>query len=132
MPATAYTANLIAKAIAHGSAYQGPATIYLGLATDLPSATVAGTPPDDASYARVAFDQTTKWDDDGAGTLSNNAKITWPTAAADYPEDVEAIEAFDAASAGNRLWYQPLSAPISYVAGDAPEFGIGELTLPVV
>jgi len=75
MPATTYTANLIAKAIANGSAYQGPATIYLALVTDTPSASVAGTEVTDASYARVSVD-ITAWDDDDAGTLSSNALIT--------------------------------------------------------
>lgn len=132
MPATSYTRNLIAKAIAHGTAYQGPATIYLGLATDTPSATVAGTPPDDASYARVEFTQATGWDDDDDGTLSNAAAVTWPAAAADYADDIEAIEAFDAATDGNRLWYELLDAPVAIVQDQQPQFDAGELVLPVV
>lgn len=132
MPADPYLADLIAKAMTHGAAYQGPATIYLDLSTTAPSASVNGTPPDDANHARLAFDQTTDWDDDDAGTLSSNAKLTWPTAAADFPDDIEAIEAFDADEDGNRLWYELLSAPVTVPKDASFELEAGELVLPVV
>jgi hypothetical protein len=132
MPATAYTANLIAKAAAHGSAYQGPATIYLALVTTTPSATVPGTEVDDDDYVRVALTQATDWDDDDAGTLTNNLVIDWAEAHDDFSADVEAIEAYDADTSGNRLWYQLLSAPVTYLAGDIPSLEEGALTYSVV
>lgn len=131
MPATAYTANLICDAAAHGSAYQGPATIYLALATTTPSATVAGTEVDDEDYERSEFAQS-GWTDDGAGTRTNTAVITWPEAAADFSGDVEAIEAYDAATEGNRLWYAILSAPVTYYAGEVPTFAAGALSFSIV
>ena len=131
MPATAYTANLIAKAAANGSAYQGPATIYLALVTDAPSATVAGTEVDDDDYVRAEVD-ISAWDDDDAGALSNDVAIEWPEAAADFSGDVEAVEAYTSTDGTTRLWYQILSAPVTFVAGDVPTFAAGELTFSIV
>lgn len=131
MPATAYWANLICDAAANGTSFQGPATIYLALVTTAPSATVAGTEVDDADYERATFAQS-GWTDDGAGSRTNTAIIEWVEAAADFSADVEAIEAYDAATAGNRLWYALLSAPVTYYAGEVPTFAAGALTFSIV
>lgn len=132
MPATAYWRNLINDAAVGGTAFQGPSTVYLELTTDVPTPTVAGTPPDDTAYARAEVDMSTAFTDDGAGTRTSNTAIQWPEADADYALDIEAVEAYDAATDGNRLWYEPLPAPVTFVAGDIPQFDAGELTFNVV
>ena len=129
MPATAYWANLIAKAAAHGSSFQGPATVYIALVTDTPTATVAGTEIDDTNYDRATVD-ISAWDDDGAGKLSNDVDIAWPAAADDYSADINAIDVYDVSD--NRLWYQILSAPVTFLQNDVPTFDAGELTLSIV
>jgi hypothetical protein len=131
MPATEYLANLIAKASKNGTAYQGPSTIYLALVTDIPTRTVAGTEPTDTDYDRLTFAQS-GWTDDNAGTLSNTNVLQWPAADADYPEDVEAIEAYTAASGGTRLWWAPLDQAMVVLDAQQPELLAGELIWPVV
>lgn len=129
MALTTYTANLVAKAQCHGSAYQGPATVYLALVTDTPSKTVAGTEVTLGGYARAAFNQSTGFTDDDAGGLENTADIEYPEATADYDADVVAVEAYDDASAGNRLWFIVLATPKTVVSGQTPKFLAGDLTL---
>jgi len=133
MPATDYTADLIADALAHGSAYQGPATVYLALVTTVPTATVAGTEVTLGGYARKSFAQT-GWTNDGAGGLTNTADIAWDEASADYDDDIVAIEAYDddGDPAGNRLWYIVLTTAKTIVSGQTPKFLAGDLVLTVV
>lgn len=126
MPLDVYTANLIQKAKKNGTAYQGPATVYLALVTDVPTPTVVGTEVDDATYARLSFNQTTGWTDDDAGGLVATNALTWPEATADYPEDVEAIEVYTLASGGQRLWYYLLDQPVPVLAGTSFELQAGE------
>ena len=131
MPATSYTANLIATALKNGTSYQGPATVYLALATTTPSATVAGTEVTLGDYGRVTFAQS-GWTNDGAGGLTNTADIEYPEASASYDAEVVAIEAYTAASAGTRLWYIILATSKTILTGQIPKFLAGDLTLTVV
>jgi len=132
MAFTSYTANLVAKAQCHGTAYQGPATVYLALVTTEPSKTVAGTEVAVGDYERVAFNQSTGFDDDDAGGLVTNVDVAYPEATADYVSDVVAVEAYDADTAGNRLWFIVLMTPKPIVSGMTPKFLAGDLTLELV
>jgi len=132
MPATAYTANLIAKALKNGTAYQGPAEVFLALVTTTPTKTVAGTEVTLGAYARVSFDQTTDWTDDGAGKLENTADVEYVEATADYDDDVLAVEAYTLVTGGTRLWFIILESPSAIVAGQVPKFYAGDLVLQVV
>lgn len=129
MALTSYTANLVAKAQCHGTAYQGPATVYLALVTTTPSKTVAGTEVTLGGYERVTFNQSTGFTDDDAGGLENTADIAYAEATADYDDDVVAVEAYDADTAGNRLWFIVLSTAKTVVSGQTPKFLAGDLTL---
>lgn len=131
MPATAYTANLIATALANGSAYQGPATVYLALVTTMPTATVAGTEVTLGSYVRKSFAQS-GWTNDGAGGLTNTADIAFVEATADYDDDVVAVEAYTLVSAGTRLWWIELPTAKTIVNGQTAKFLAGDLELSVV
>ena len=131
MPATAYTANLIATALKNGAAYQGPATVYLALATTVPSATVAGVEVTLGDYARATFAQS-GWTNDGAGSLTNTADIDYPLVTENYDDDVVAMEAYTAASDGTRLWWIELTTPKIIFVGQTPKFLAGDLTLTVV
>jgi hypothetical protein len=129
MPATAYLANLIASALAHGSPFQGPAHVNLALVISEPTPTVAGTEVTLGGYVRVAYAQS-DWANDAAGNLTNTSLIAYPAATADYDAEVLAVEAYD--DAGNRLWYQDLSTPQVILAGMTPEWLPGDLVLEVV
>jgi len=131
MPATDYTADLIASALANGASYQGPATVYLALTTTVPTATVAGTEVTLGSYARKTFAQT-GWTNDDAGGLTNTADIEFIEATADYDGPVLAVEAYTAASAGTRLWYIELTTAKTITSGNTAKFLAGDLVLTVV
>jgi len=133
MPATSYTANLIATALKNGTSYQGPATVYLALVTTTPTKTVAGTEQTlgVGNYARKSF-AASGWTNDGAGGLTNTADIEYPEASASYDAEVVAIEAYTAASAGTRLWYIILATSKTILTGQIPKFLAGDLTLTVV
>ena len=133
MPASTYTANLMAKAFAHGTAYQGPTTVYLALVTTEPSAGTGGTEVTAAEYARFEFNQTTLWDDDDAGTLTSNADVEYPELTTeDYEDEVVAVEAYDSDVGGNRLWYIVLLSPRQFVIGETPKFIAGDLVMDFV
>lgn len=131
MPATEYTAHLIADAAAGGTAYQGPATIYLAMTTTEPSKTVAGTEVVHDDYDRKTFAQS-GWTNDGAGSLENTANIEYAELSTDYDDEVVAVEAYDAATSGNRLWYIVLASPRLFVTGETPTFLAGDLVLDFV
>lgn len=131
MPVTEYTAHLIGDAIANGTAYQGPATIHLALVTTTPTATVAGTEVTLGSYARKSF-AVSGFTNDAKGKLTNTADVSFVAATADYDDAVVAVEAYDAATSGNRLWYILLSTARLVVTGTVPKFLAGDLELQVV
>jgi len=131
MPATEYTAHLIADALAGGTSYQGPATVYLALVTTQPTRTVAGTEVTLGNYVRKTFAQS-GWTNDGAGSLTNTADIEYPVTDEDYDDDVIAMEAYSLASGGNRLYWIDLATPRTVVTGSTPKFLAGDLDLSVV
>jgi hypothetical protein len=132
MPATEYTAHLIADAAAGGTAYQGLATVYLALATTTPTKTVAGTEITADDYDRKTFAQS-GWTNDGAGNLENTAEVAWVLIETeDYEDEVVAVEAYDDPTAGNRLWFILLTSPRLFVIGETPKFLAGDLVLDFV
>ena len=131
MPASEYTAHLIADAVANGTAYQGPATVYLALTKTVPTKTVAGTAFTSGGVGRKTWAQS-GWTNDGTGNLENTAMIEWAAASADFEDEVLAVEAYDAATNGNRLWWVELSSPKTIVDDMVPTVLTGDLQLAVV
>ena len=118
MPCTEYWANLIAAAAMNGTAFQGPATIYLALCSDTPTKSTAGTPVVYTGYTRIAWTQS-QWASDGIGNLVNSANaVTFvtPTGGDDW---AYYVEAWTAASAGTRLWFEELADPV-HLSADLP------------
>lgn len=130
MPCTEYRANQIAVAEKNGTAFQGPATIYLGLASDAPTKSVAGTPVVYTGYAQVVY-TASDWDSDGIGNLVNHSVVTFPTPTGG-DDWAWYVEAFDAAG-GNRLWFEELEIPL-HLTADLPgvEFAAGALHFGVL
>lgn len=124
MACTEYEANLRLKASLHGTAYQGPTSYWVELVTDAPSRTASGTP---SGLGRIQLVCATGVTDNDDGTGDNAALWTFAAPATDLDECVYA-ELWDAASAGNRRFYEPLNSPVSPLAGLAVTVPIGNFT----
>lgn len=131
MPATNFTKHLLGDAAANGTAWQLPATIYLALTTTVPTASVAGTEVTLGDYERKSFAQS-GWTNDGAGSLSNTADIEFVEATANYDDDVVAVEAYSAATDGDRYWWIELTTAKTVTIGKTAKFLAGDLVLTIV
>jgi hypothetical protein len=121
----------MAHAAAGSTAYQGPSTVHLALVTTTPSKTVAGTEVTAGNYARKSYAQS-NWTVEDAGALVNPADISWTAASEDFEAPVVAVEGYDAATDGNRLWYIILENSRAIIAGQPPTFYAGDLELDFV
>lgn len=105
-----YLENKLLDLVLGGVAFSAPASVYAALFTVAPSDSGGGTEVSGGSYARVAItNNTTNFPSASAGTKQNGTAITWPTASASWGT-VVAIGLFDAASAGNLLYWSTISS----------------------
>lgn len=136
-----YLENKLIDWLLRGQTFTPPATTYVGLLTAGASDTGGGTEVTGGAYARVAVSSTlAAWaGTQGAtttvastgttATTSNNAAITYPTPTANWGSIV-GMGVYDAATAGNLLFYAALSTPKTVNNGDgAPAFPISALSL---
>lgn|SRR5574337_145648 len=127
---------LEAKVLAHllgATTYTPPATLYVALFTATPSDAGGGTEVTGGSYARVAIaNNTTNWPaptGTSPTTSANGTPITFPTPSASWGV-ATSFGIFDAANAGNLLWWGSLTANKTINNGDpAPSFATGTLTI---
>jgi hypothetical protein len=98
----------------------------VALFTVAPSDASAGTEVTGGSYARV--DSKGKWAVPAAGSVSNNAVITYPTASADWGT-VVAFALMTALSGGSQTMWGTLTASKAVNNGDTASFASGALTL---
>jgi hypothetical protein len=111
-----------------------PSTLYLALFTTAPTSAGGGVEVSTTStaYARVAItNNSTNWpaaSGGGPGTKANGAAFTFPTATAAWGTIV-AWGLFDAASAGNGIYFGTLNTSRAVNLGDTPSFAIGALTI---
>lgn len=138
-----YLENKLIDALFRGQAYTMPATIYVGLLTAAPSDAGGGTEVSGGSYARVAVTgslvnwagtqsagSTTASSGTG-GTTSNNNAITFPAPTANWGVATH-IGIYDAASAGNLLFWSALTTAKTVNNGDAaPSFAAAALTVQI-
>lgn len=115
-----------------GTAYTAPGTVHVALFTVAPGETGGGTEVTGGSYARVAVAATTaQWSDPALGTqgeTDNVNAITFPQATASWGT-VVAVGVFDAAAAGNLLFYGNLTQSKIVGSGDTFQFAAGDLNL---
>jgi hypothetical protein len=115
-----------------GSDFTQPGTVYLALYTVAPTSAGGGTEVSGGSYARVAVvNNSTNWPaatGGGPASKSNGAAFTFPTATAAWGTIV-AWGLFDAASAGNGLYWGTLTNSRAVNTSDTPSFAIGTLTI---
>ena len=93
-----------------------PATVYVGLFESDPGEATGGTETAYTNYAR----QTATWTAlDANGQTKNAATVTFPANGnPSAPVTITHLCLFDAATAGNRLFYAPMAAPKTLSPGD--------------
>lgn len=136
-----YLENKFIDFLLRGQTFTAPATTYIGLLTAAPSDSGGGTEVTGGAYARVAVASTmANWaGTQSAGTTvassgtggqtSNNNAITFPAPTANWGQ-VTHIGIYDASSAGNLLYWAPLTVAKTVNNGDAaPSFAAGALTI---
>ena len=115
-----YLEDKIVEHFLRSNATTPPATVYVGLFESDPGEANAGTETAYINYAR----QTATWTAlDANGQTKNAATLTFPAngnAAASVT--ITHLCLFDAATAGNRLFYAALSAPKTLSPGDVLSF----------
>lgn len=136
-----YLENKILDHVLRATAYTAPATVYVGLLTAAPSDTGGGTEVSGGSYARASVTSgTSTWNNTqgnttGAssgtdGTIENAATISFPTPTAGWGT-VTHFAVYDAASAGNLLFYAALGTSKTVNSGDAVSFSAGALSFQI-
>ena len=109
MSNTVFTDNALLSAKLGKTNYTAPANVYFGLSTTTPSTAGTGvTEPSGGAYARVAVPGSS-WNAPSAGSATNSAAITFPTASASWGT-VTYVVAYDAITAGNLLWFSSITA----------------------
>ena len=97
-----------------------PATVYIGLFESDPGEAAAGTETAYTNYARQASTWTAI---DANGQTKNAATVTFPANGnASASVTITHLCLFDAVTAGNRLFYAPLSSPKTLSPGDVLSF----------
>lgn len=136
-----YLENKILDHVLRGTAYTAPGTTYVGLLTAAPGDAGGGTEVSGGSYARVGVTSSSAgWNNtqnSGAGassgtdgTIENAAAINYATPTAGWGT-VTHFGVYDAASAGNLLFYAALSASKTINSGDTVSFAAGALTFTI-
>ncbi len=95
-----YLENKLLEHVLKNTAYTSPTTVYLGLFTVAPGEAGGGTEVTGGSYIRKAI----TFGAASGGSISNSADVDFGTATADWG-NIVAGAIFDAASAGNMLYY---------------------------
>lgn len=138
-----YLENKIIDWLFRGQTYTPPASLHIGLFTAAANDAGGQTEVSGGSYARVSVSAalagwagtqaagSTTASSGSSGTTSNNGAITFPAPTANWGTIV-GFGIFDASSAGNLLFYAPLTTNKTVNNGDAaPSFAAGALTVQI-
>jgi hypothetical protein len=138
-----YLENKQIDLIFRGGTYTTPAGIYSALFTAAPTDAGGGTEVTGGAYARINLAPTaTNWASTGgattttnpsagtSGTTSNNVAITFATATAAWGT-VTHVALFDAVTAGNMLFWGPLTASQVVGIGGTFSFAISQLSIQI-
>lgn len=120
-----YAENKINDHIVGKTSFTMPTNVYVALYTVAPSDSGGGTEVTGGSYARkqtVGAD----WNASSGGSISNANAITFVTATASWGT-VTHFGVFDASTAGNLLFWAPLTASKTVGSGDTASFAAGAL-----
>jgi hypothetical protein len=140
--ASDYLENLIIDHLFRTRTFAKPSALYLALFTAAPSDSGGGTEVTGGSYARVNLAPLdTNWNATQGGTSGNSSgsggqtanavAITFPAPTANWGT-VTHFAIMDAASGGNMLIWDALTAARTILSGDpAPSFAAGALQVTV-
>jgi len=134
-----YLENQLIDHLFRGATFAKPAGLHLALYTVAPTDAGGGTEVVGGAYARTNMNQGNAGNTDTAGTnlvasagttgqTANSADLIFPAPTANWGSIV-AIGIFDAATAGNLLFWSALVTPKTVNNADpAPKFLAGQLT----
>ena len=113
-----------------GGDYARPATVYVGLFITMPTdGGVGGVEPITGGYVRIAVtNNATNWPAAVDGVKHNGIAITWAAFSAPMPTFLGA-GIWDAATAGNLLYWGPFTTPRTVLAGETFEIPLAGGTL---
>lgn len=112
-----------------GSGFTKPTTVWVSLYTFAPSAIGGGTEVSGGSYSRVSLtNNATNWPNAFAGSKSNGAAVTFPTATSSWGTLV-AFGIHDNATADSLIMWGMLSIASAILAGDTASFDVGALSM---
>ena len=115
-----YIEDKIVEHFLRNNATTPPATVYVGLFESDPGEAVGGTETAYINYARQVATWTAL---DANGQTKNAATLTFPANGNPAASvTITHLCLFDAATAGNRLFYAALSAPKTLSPGDVLSF----------
>lgn len=108
-----YLETQLLNHVLRNTAYSAPTTVYMAVYTVAPDETGGGTEVSGNGYARQSVTFTAPAPD----SCANDADVTFPVATGDWGT-VVAFGIFDAASAGNLLYYNNLTASRDILTSD--------------
>lgn len=136
-----YLENKFIDWLLRAQSFTAPATVYVGLLTAAPSDSGGGTEVSGGSYARVAVTSalanwagtqsagSTTASTGTGGQTSNNGAVTFASPSANWGV-ITHFGIYDASSAGNLLYWAPLTVSKTVNNGDAaPSFAAAALTI---
>lgn len=122
-----YLEGKIVEHFLRNNAITPPTTVYIALFESDPGEGTGGTETSFTGYARQASAWTAI---DGSGQTKNSGAITFPANGnASATATITHIVLFDAATAGNRLFYTALTASKTLSPGDVLAFAINALVI---
>ncbi len=119
-----WSENALLDWLMGGSAPTRPTNRYVGLFTAAPTDAGGGTEVSGGGYARQAITCGAA----ASGATSNNAAITFTASGAAFGT-VSHIGIFDASTAGNLLWWGPLTVSKAVGDGDSLVFAASDIDL---
>lgn len=137
-----YLENKLIDQIFRAQAFTFPATLHVGLLTAAPSDTGGGTEVTGNNYSRVAVAASlanfagtqsagsTVASSGTSGTTSNNGAVNFPTPSGTWGL-VTHFGIYDAASAGNLLFYGALTTSKTINTNDVVSFAAAALTVQI-
>lgn len=135
-----YLENKLVDQLFRGQAFSFPATLHVGLLTSAPTDAGGGTEVSGGSYARVGVTASlanfagtqsagsTTASSGSTGATSNNGAITFPTPSAGWGT-VTHFGIYDAATAGNLLFYGSLTIAKTINQSDTVSFPAASLSI---
>lgn len=124
-----YLEDEILDHVLGGGDYTRAATVYVALYTAAPTDAGGGTEVSGGSYARASVtNNATNWPASSGGAKANGTEVAFATASASWGT-VTHFGIFDAATAGNLLYWGALVASKLIGSGDTARFPIGDIDI---